>query len=129
MTLCKRYDRLTNQEIRRYEAAHDTIAIASQENHEESNGSDTLLLQIKVPAKVLNWLTKVAKFRQSSSIESLARSYVGEGLRADLDRLGIDRLLDETEQVLSEQLESEEEVKLIMKTIQARYQKWRIPRR
>jgi len=122
VTLCKRYDRLTNQEIRRYEAAHDTIAIASQ-------GSDTLLLQIKVPAKVLNWLTKVAKFRQSSSIESLARSYVGEGLRADLDRLGIDRLLDETEQVLSEQLESEEEVKLIMKTIQARYQKWRIPRR
>ena len=86
-------------------------------------------MQIKVPAKVVNWLTEVGKFRQSSSIESLARSYIGEGLRADLDRLGIDRFLAETEQVLSEQLESQEEVRLIMKTIQARYQKWRIPRR
>ena len=70
----------------------ETIATASQENHEESNGSDTLVLQIKVPRKVMNWLTEVAKFRQSSSIESLARSYIGEGLRADLDRLGIDRI-------------------------------------
>ena len=107
-------------------ATSGTIAIASQE---DSNGSDTLVLQIKVPRKVLKWLEEVAIFRQSSSVESLARSYIGEGLRADLDRLGIDRLLVETEQVLSEQLESEEEVKLLMKTIQARYQKWRIPRK
>jgi len=40
----------------------------SQESPEESNGSDTLVLQIKVPRKVMNWLTEVAKFRQSSSI-------------------------------------------------------------
>jgi hypothetical protein len=93
-----------------------------------SSSSDTLVLQIKVPRKVLKWLTEVAKFRESSSVESLARSYVGEGLRADLDRLGIDRLLAETEQVLSEQIDSQEKVKSMMKTIQERYQQWRIPR-
>ena len=108
--------------------ASETIATASQENHEESNGSDTLILQIKVPRKVINWLKEVASFRQSSSIESLARSYIGEGLRDDLDRLGVDRLLAETEQVLSEQLESQDEVKSIMRTIKERYQQWRIPR-
>jgi hypothetical protein len=95
---------------------------------EDLQVSDTLVLQIKVPRKVLKWLEEVANFRQSSSVESLARSYIGEGLRADLDRLGIDRLLAETEQVLSEHIDSQEEVKSMMKMIQKRYQQWRIPR-
>jgi len=99
----------------------------SQESPEDSNGSDTLVLQIKVPRKVINWLKEVASFRQSSSVESLARSYIGEGLRADLDRLGIDRLLAETEQVLSEQIESQDEVKSMMQTIRKCYHQWRIP--
>ena len=69
-----------------------------------------------MPNDTLAALEKVATGRDMS-VEALLKLYIGQGLRQDLAQSFAEHLLDKTEQVLTQHLESEEAVSSILKEI------------
>lgn len=53
------------------------------------------------------------------SVEALLKRYIGQSMRQDLTKLSMDRMLEKTEQILKQHIESEEEVSAILKEIRA----------
>ena len=51
------------------------------------------------------------------SVEALLKLYIGQSMRQDLSKLSTDRVLEKTEQVLKQHIQSEEEVSAILKEI------------
>ena len=71
---------------------------------------------IRIPADTLASLEKIAAGRDMS-VEALLKLYIGQAMRQDLAKLSADRVLEKTEQVLKQHIESEEEVSAILKEI------------
>ncbi len=71
---------------------------------------------LRIPADTLASLEKIAAGRDMS-VEALLKLYIGQAMRQDLAKLSADRLLEKTEQVLKQHIESEEEVSEILKEI------------
>jgi hypothetical protein len=71
---------------------------------------------LEIPADALASLKQVAATKEMSE-QALLKLYIGNGLRQDLSRLFSDRVLERTQQVLSNHLKSEEEVRRIMQEI------------
>lgn len=61
-------------------------------------------------------LEKIAAGRDTS-VEALLKLYIGQSMRQDLAKLSADRVLEKTEQVLKQHIQSEEEVSAILKEI------------
>ncbi len=71
---------------------------------------------LNIPTDTLVSLKKVAN-RKDMSVEALLKFYIGQGLRQDLTKLFSDRVLEVTAQVLSQHIQSEEEISLILAEI------------
>lgn len=71
---------------------------------------------IHIPADTLSSLEKIAAGRDMS-VEALLKFYIGQSMRQDLAKLSADRVLEKTEQVLKQHIQSEEEVFAILKEI------------
>ena len=71
---------------------------------------------IHIPADTLASLEKIATGRDMS-VEALLKLYIGQSMRQDLAKLSTDRVLEKTEQVLKQHIQSEEEVSAILKEI------------
>jgi translation initiation factor IF-2 len=69
-----------------------------------------------IPADTLASLEKIAAGRDMT-VEALLKLYIGQSMRQDLAKLSADRVLEKTEQVLKQHIESEEEVSAILKEI------------
>lgn len=50
-------------------------------------------------------------------MEALLKLYIGQAIRQDLAKLSTDRVLEKTEQVLKQHIQSEEEVSALLKEI------------
>lgn len=73
-------------------------------------------LSIAVPKEALASLKQVAGHRDMS-VQALLKFYIGHGLRQDIARLFGARVLETTEAVLARHLQSEEEVRSIIREI------------
>jgi hypothetical protein len=71
---------------------------------------------IDIPGDTLSSLEKIAAGRDMS-VEALLKLYIGQSMRQDLAKLSADRVLEKTEQVLKQHIQSEEEVSAILKEI------------
>lgn len=71
---------------------------------------------LHIPADTLASLEKLATGRDMS-VEALLKLYIGQAMRQDLTKLSADRVLEKTEQVLKQHIQSEEEVSAILKEI------------
>ena len=71
---------------------------------------------LHIPADTLSSLEKIAAGRDMS-VEALLKLYIGQSMRQDLAKLSTDRVLEKTEQVLKQHIQSEEEVSAILKEI------------
>ncbi len=71
---------------------------------------------LRIPANTLASLEKIAAGRDMS-VEALLKLYIGQSMRQDLAKISADRVLEKTEQVLKQHIESEEEVSAILKEI------------
>ena len=79
-----------------------------------SRGSKPITLHI--PADTFASLEKIAVGRDMS-VEALLKLYIGQSMRQELVRSSADRLLEKTEQVLKQHIQSEEEISAILKKI------------
>lgn len=77
---------------------------------------DSKPVTIHIPAETLASLEKIASGRDMS-VEALLKLYIGQSMRHDLAKLSADRVLEKTEQVLKQHIQSEEEVSNILKEI------------
>ena len=77
---------------------------------------DSKPITIHIPADTLSSLEKIAAGRDMS-VEALLKLYIGQAMRQDLAKLSADRVLEKTEQVLKQHIQSEEEVSAILKEI------------
>ena len=77
---------------------------------------DSKPVTIQIPADTLASLEKIASGRDMS-VEALLKLYIGQAMRQDLAKLSADRVLEKTEQVLKQHIQSEEEVSAILKEI------------
>lgn len=73
-------------------------------------------ITIHIPADTLSSLEKIAAGRDMT-VEALLKLYIGQSMRQDLSKLSADRVLEKTEQVLKQHIQSEEEVSAILKEI------------
>ena len=73
---------------------------------------------LEIPKDTLESLKQVAASREMS-YHALLKFYIGQGLRRDISHLFADRLIETTVQVLSQHLQSEEDVSAIIREIQA----------
>ena len=73
-------------------------------------------LSIAVPKEALASLKQVATHRDMS-VQALLKFYIGHGLRQDIANLFGTRVLETTEAVLARHLQSEEEVRSIIREI------------
>ncbi len=73
-------------------------------------------LMLNVPTDVIESLRQIALTRDMS-VEALLKFYVGQGLRQDLARIYADRVLAQTEQVLTRHRISKDKVTEIMQEI------------
>ena len=73
-------------------------------------------LSIAVPKEALASLKQVAA-RRDMSVQALLKLYIGQGLRQDIARLFGTRVLETTETVLARHLQSEEEIRSIIREI------------
>jgi hypothetical protein len=71
---------------------------------------------LRIPADTLVSLERIASGRDMS-VEALLKLYIGQSMRQDLAKLSADRVLEKTEQVLKQHIQSEEEVSAILKEI------------
>ncbi len=71
---------------------------------------------LHIPADTLASLEKIAAGRDMS-VEALLKLYISQSMRQDLAKISADRVLEKTEQVLKQHIESEEEVSAILKEI------------
>ncbi|MDZ7318627.1 MAG: hypothetical protein ONB11_05695 [candidate division KSB1 bacterium] len=74
-------------------------------------------VSLEIPKDALDSIRKVAGIRDMS-VQALLKFYIGQGLRQDLSRLFVDRVLDKTAEVLGRHIQSEEEISAIMREIQ-----------
>ena len=77
---------------------------------------DSKPVTIHIPADTLASLEKIATGKDMS-VEALLKLYIGQSMRQDLSKLSTDRVLEKTEQVLKQHIQSEEEVSAILKEI------------
>ena len=73
-------------------------------------------LSIAVPKEALASLKQVAT-RRDMSVQALLKFYIGQGLRQDIASLFGTRVLETTETVLARHLQSEEEIRSIIREI------------
>lgn len=73
-------------------------------------------VSLELPKDTLESLKKVAASRDMS-LEALLRFYIGQSLRQDLTNIFANRVLEVTAKVLSEHIESSEEISSIIQTI------------
>jgi hypothetical protein len=73
---------------------------------------------LRIPVDVLASLDQIAPTR-SMSRDALLRFYIGQGLRQDLANRYGDRVLQRAKEVLTQRLQSEEEVAAILQEIRA----------
>lgn len=73
---------------------------------------------LHIPADTLASLEKIAAGRDMS-LKALLKLYIGQAMRQDLAKLSADRVLEKTEQVLKQHIQSKEEVSAILKEIRA----------
>lgn len=71
---------------------------------------------IHIPADTLTSLKRIAAGRDMS-VEALLKLYIGQSMRQELAKLSADRVLEKTEHVLKQHIQSEEEVSAILKQI------------
>lgn len=71
---------------------------------------------IEIPADAVASVKQVAEAKEMSE-QALLKLYIGNGLRQDLSRLYSERVLEMTQKVLSRHLQSEDEVRRIMREI------------
>lgn len=76
-------------------------------------------ITLDIPSDTLETLKRVAANRDMS-VQALLKLYIGQGLRQDAAQLYADRVLEMTAEVLTQHLESEEEVAAILREIQNR---------
>lgn len=77
---------------------------------------DSKPVTIHIPADTLESLKKIVAGRDMS-VEALLKLYIGQSMRQDLAKFSADRVLEKTEQVLKQHIQSEEEVSAILKEI------------
>lgn len=77
---------------------------------------DSKPVTIHIPTDTLASLEKIASGRDMS-VEALLKLYIGQAMRQDLAKLSADRVLEKTEQVLKQHIQSEEEISAILKEI------------
>ena len=77
----------------------------------------TETVSIDIPKDTLDSLKKVAD-RRDMSYKALLKFYIGQGLRQDIAKIFADRVLDTAAEVLSRQIQSEEEISAIIREIQ-----------
>lgn len=65
------------------------------------------VVSVKIPINTLKSLNSIAQSRDMS-LEALLRFYIGQGLRQDLAARFAEQVLETTEEVLSQHIESEE---------------------
>lgn len=75
------------------------------------------IVSLALPVDALAKVDRIAA-RRSMSRKALLRFYIGKGLREDIARTYADELLVNAKQVLSQHLQSEEEVDAILQEIQ-----------
>ena len=73
-------------------------------------------VSVQIPADTLASLEKVAASRDMS-YQALMKLYIGQGLRQDLAKLFVERVLEKTAEVLTRHIQSEEEVSAIIREI------------
>ncbi len=73
-------------------------------------------VSIAIPTEVLTSLTQVAAHRDMS-VQAVLKFYIGQGLRQDVASLFGTRVLETTEAVLARHLQSEEEIRSIIREI------------
>lgn len=78
----------------------------------------TETVSIPIPLNTLESLKKVAASRDMS-LTALLKFYIGQSLRQDLAKMFSDRLLETTVQVLSQHIDSEEEISAIIQEIRS----------
>ena len=77
-------------------------------------------LSVLVPENVMKSLKKVAD-RRGTTIDALVRLYIGQCLRKDLSDLFKNTVLERTEEVLNQHLDSAEQISDIMQEIRSSY--------
>ena len=77
---------------------------------------DSKPVTLHIPVDTLTSLEKIAAGRDMS-LKALLKLYIGQSMRQDLAKLSADRVLEKTEQVLKQHIQSEEEVSAILKEI------------
>lgn len=75
-------------------------------------------LSLDIPTDTLASLKKVANSKDMS-VEALLKFYIGQGLRQDLTNLFSNRVLEITAQVLSQHIQSEEQISHILAEIRS----------
>ena len=75
-------------------------------------------VSLEIPTDTLESLKKVAASRDMS-VEALLKFYIGQELRQDLAKLFSNRVLQVTEQVLSQHIQSEAEISQILAEIRS----------
>lgn len=73
-------------------------------------------ISVRLPQEVLASLERVAEER-STSVEAVVRMYIGTGLRQDIARLYGERVLASVERVLTQHIDSQEEVEAIVREL------------
>jgi hypothetical protein len=79
---------------------------------------DSKPVTLHIPVDTLKSLEKIAAGRDMS-LKALLKLYIGQAMRQDLAKLSADRVLEKTEQVLKQHIQSKEEVSAILKEIRA----------
>jgi hypothetical protein len=80
---------------------------------------DEEIVPLALPVEALAKLDRIAA-RRSMSRKALLRLYIGKGLREDIARAYTAEFLANTKQVLSEHLQSDEEVSAILQEIRSK---------
>ncbi len=75
-------------------------------------------VSFEIPTDTLESIKKVAASRDMS-VEALLKFYIGQELRQDLAKLFSNRVLEVTEQVLSQHIQSEAEISQILAEIRS----------
>ncbi len=75
-------------------------------------------VSLEIPTDTLESIKKVAASRDMS-VEALLKFYIGQELRQDLAKLFSNRVLEVTEQVLSQHIQSEAEISQILAEIRS----------
>lgn len=77
---------------------------------------DSVAFSFPLPKEVLESLQHVADERDTS-VEALVRMYIGTGLRQDIARLYGERVLASVERVLTQHIDSQEEIEAIVREL------------